>query len=221
MKTLIIGRGEVGNALVKVLAPYSPDTLDKLDVAQDKASLASTYEIMHICFPYSGDFKGEVMEYQAHYKPIFTVIHSTVPVGTSSSLRAIHSPVRGIHPFLEQGLRTFVKFIGGPEASKVADYFRRAGLRIMLFDRQEVTELAKLLETESYRANIEFAKYAKQQADFYGVSYHEAYTLQALSYNEAYQRLGYPEFTRPVLQAIDGPIGGHCVMANKELIGAS
>lgn len=215
MKTLILGRGEVGTALAAVLKNYLPDTYDRTDY-YDVAN--GPYDIIHICFGYSDEFVDAVRDYQERYKPRYTVIHSTVPVGTSAELDAIHSPIRGIHPNLEDGIRTFVKLIGGSKASEVADYFRRAGLRVCLFDKSETTELAKLLETESYRVNIEFAHRAKQLCDEMGLSYHEVYTLQAQSYNEGYVALGRSEYCRPVLQPIMTPIGGHCVMPNKALL---
>ena len=212
MKTLILGRGEVGTALAEVLADYRPTVLDKGERVDDR------FDVMHVCFGHSPTFDAIVRDYQGDYRPDLTVIHSTVPVGTSRRLGAIHSPIRGQHPHLAEGIRTFEKFIGGADASKVADYFRRAGLRVRLFDKQEATELGKLLETESYRVNIEFCKRAKELCDSYEVNFHEAYTLQAESYNDGYTRLGRPEYLRPVLQPIAGDIGGHCVGPNKALL---
>ncbi len=213
MNTVIAGRGEIGRALADALSIYDPDIIDK----GDKAPLVS-YEILHVCFPFSPEFGSSVESYRRQYQPKWVVIHSTVPVGTSAGLKAIHSPIRGEHPNLEAGIRTFRKFIGGPDASKVADYFRRAGLRVILFDKSETTEAAKLFETEHYRACIEFVKRCKSFCDERGLSFHEVYTLQAQTYNEGYSALGYPEYVRPVLQPIAGPIGGHCVMPNKALL---
>lgn len=214
MKTLIVGAGEVGLALAEVLDDYDPVVLDK---HSDEAS-EDTFDVMHVCFPFSEEFIAAVRAYQERYRPDVTVIHSTVPVGTSRKLNAVHSPIRGIHPYLIDGIRVFVKFLGGENASLIADYFRRAGLRVMLFDDQETTELAKLLETESYRVNIEFCQRAKTLADKYRLSFHDVYTIQAMTYNEGYLKLGRSEYVRPVLQPIIGPIGGHCVMPNKELL---
>ncbi len=213
MKTLIVGMGEVGIALHQVLDDYAPLTLDI-----NETPFTDTFEILHICFPYYETFIEDVRVYQERYQPKFTVIHSTVPVGTSRRCKAIHSPIRGIHPRLRDGIKTFVKLIGGEQASDIADYFRRVGLRVMLFDKSESTELAKLLETESYRVNIEFCHRAKQLADEYSVPFHEAYTLQAQTYNEGYVALGHPEYQRPILQPITGPIGGHCVIPNQFLL---
>jgi UDP-N-acetyl-D-mannosaminuronate dehydrogenase len=219
MEHVIIGLGQIGTALQKVL--YC-DGIDNR--ANYRASMvwASHPDVIHICFPYlSVDQFTEAVEfYQEHFKPRFTVVHSTVPVGTCHRLLAISSPVRGLHPNLEAGIRTFVKFVGGTVAGAgtMAEEFRRYGLRVLLVDKSETCELAKLLDTEYYRACIEFAHQAKQLATEYDVPFHEAYTLMNQTYNEGYERLGYPEYVRPVLQAIPGAIGGHCVVPNSKLL---
>lgn len=212
MKTLIVGRGEVGTALAEVLDCYSPYVMDKGERA------FGAYEILHVCFPYSEEFGRSVAVYRQQYEPKYVVIHSTVPVGTSRSLNAIHSPIRGIHPNLVDGIRTFEKMIGGAKDAAVPDYFRRAGLKIMLFDKPETTEAAKLFETESYRVNIEFMQRVKAFCDEHHLSFHEVYTMQAQSYNAGYLALGHPEYSRPILQPIPGAIGGHCVSANRQLL---
>lgn len=212
-KALIIGLGEVGQALWNVFptaSGYDPTRHDSLP--------EDSFDILHVCFPYSETFTKDVKAYQKKYKPKYTIIHSTVPVGTSKALGATHSPIRGIHPNLEQGIRTFVKFIGGSDASQVADYFRRAGLRVALFDKSETTEAMKLFDTEYYRTTIEFTHRVKRYCDENDLNFHEVYTLANQTYNEGYTQLGHPEFVRPVLQPIMKPIGGHCLIPNKKLI---
>jgi len=217
MKTIIIGMGEIGSALHRVLKPAYPN-VDAYDTKNPDCCTRGTFEIMHICIPYSDTFIESVRTYQELYKPRFTVIHSTVPVGTSRTLNALHSPCRGQHPFLEEGIRTFPKFIGGEQASLLADYFRRAGLKVILCDTQEETELGKILDTEYYRSCIEFAKRAKELADKYNVPFHTSYTLFNQTYNEGYKALGRPEYMRPVLQPIMTDIAGHCVMPNSKML---
>lgn len=211
--------GEVGMALAEVLQQYRPDTYDP--ALFPFSDLASQYDIIHICFPYSPKFVQHVKEYQETFKPKYTIIHATTPVGTSSKVGAIHSPIRGLHPHLTEGIETFVKFLGGEKASEVADYFRRAGLRVLLCDRADTTEAMKLFDTEYYRACIEFAQRVKAYCDKHGLNFHEVYTLANQTYNEGYTKLGHPEFVRPVLQPIMKPIGGHCVLPNKDLISLS
>lgn len=215
MRTLVIGGGEVGQALLAVLKDYYPVCID---INGQLKEVEGEFEIIHITFPYSTNFIQNVKDYQEKYNPKYTIIHSTVPVGTSNSLQAIHSPIRGIHPYLEAGLRTFPKFIGGNGGSGVADYFRRAGLKIILFDSSETTEAMKLFDTEYYRNVIEFSHRVKKYCDQHGLNFHEVYTLANQTYNEGYTQLGHPEFVRPVLQPIMKEIGGHCVLPNKELI---
>jgi len=212
MRTLIVGMGQVGRALYKVLEPHYltcawPDTSKWMRCSG----------IMHICFPYSEDFEGEVKSYQEKFLPKYTVIHSTVPVGTSRKLGAIHSPVRGLHPNLESGIRTFVKYLGGGQASEVADYFRRAGLRVYLTDKPETTELMKIWSTTWYAAEIEMTKQIKRDCDKNSVPF-ELWSLWAQSYNEGYGELGYPEYARPNLVPIMKPQGGHCTLGNLEFL---
>lgn len=224
MKSLIIGMGEVGQALYNVLK-VEPKGLeldvwgyDPFESYWEEPPSQWQADILHICFPYSEKFINEVRSYQEKYKPRYTVIHSTVPTGTSKLCSAVHSPIRGLHPNLTEGIRTFVKFLGGEHASDIADYFRRAGLRVCIVDKAETTEAFKLFDTEYYRTCIEFAQRVKKYCDEHGLSFHEVYTLGNQTYNEGYTELGHPEFVRPVLQPIMKEIGGHCVLPNKELI---
>jgi hypothetical protein len=212
-RTLIIGFGEIGQGLEKVLKSYSPIILDKgmeVDI--------SDVDFMHICFPYSEDFILEVKKYQEKYNPKFIIIHSTVPIGISRLCNAIHSPCICQHPFIEEGLRTFPKMLGGEQASEVADYFRRVGLKVVLFDKSETTETAKIFLTEYYRHCIEFTKEVKEYCDKNGLNFSEVYRIPNQIYNEGYKKLNHEEFIRPILEPIMTPIGGHCVIPNSKLI---
>jgi hypothetical protein len=208
-KAIVIGRGEVGRAISSI---FNCEAVDISGHAQ------THFDYIHICFGWSDEFVEEVKKYQMLYTPQFTIIHSTVPVGTSTKCNAVHSPIRGMHPDLELGVRTHQKFLGGPEAHCVAEYFRDFGLRVLLCDKSETTELGMLLGTECYRINIEFAKHAKELCDKHQVPFNESYTLFANAYNEGWTRLGRPEYIRQVLVPIMSPIGGHCLESNKELI---
>ncbi|MCD6131922.1 MAG: hypothetical protein J7J61_07465, partial [Candidatus Hydrothermae bacterium] len=72
MKSLIIGAGEVGKSLYKVLKNYH-----KIDIRDKKNQYLNKYEILHICFPYSKSFINYVKKYQNIYNPKYTIIHST------------------------------------------------------------------------------------------------------------------------------------------------
>lgn len=213
MKTLIAGMGEVGSALARVLEQIHPtrcfDT--KAPSAVEKA------DVLNICFPWQDGFVEKVRGLQARSEARWTVIHSTVPPGTSAACGSLHSPVIGIHPLIEQSLRTFTKFISGPEASEVADYFRRAGIKVYLVEKQETTELLKILDTTFYGVCVEFTKEVKSQCDQRHVPF-EAWTLWTENYNRGYAALGHPEFQRPNLVPIMSRIGGHCVLQNCEFL---
>lgn len=219
-QTLIIGEGEVGKALYEILKEkyrcYTVDVKDAETEAVEKV------DFMHVCIPYSIQnsflFIDEVKRYQNLYKPKFTVIHSTVPVGVSRLLNACHSPIRGMHPRLEESIRMFVKFVGGEGADEVADYFKQVGLKVQICRDSKTTELAKLLDTLYYGVCIEYAKEAEKLCRKYRVPFSEAYTLFNQSYNEGYVKLGYPEYQRPVLQPIQRKIGGQCVVPNLDLL---
>lgn len=214
MTSLIIGRGEVGKSLWEVLTEvYDVDIIDK-----DEEALDDSYDIIHICFPYSKDFKKNVKEYQEKYKPKYTIIHSTIPRGTSRNLNALHSPIRGLHPHLAEGIKTFTKFIGGAEASGVADYFRKAGIKVTLCDKQETTEALKLWDTQYYLECVRFVKRVKRYCDKHDLPFSEIYRLSNLTYNEGYARLGHIEFTRPILEPIMTEVGGHCLLPNERLL---
>jgi len=207
--SVIIGAGEVGKSLYNVLSPYHPIVL----VDRKPLKIKEKVEIMHVCIGYSDSFVSDVKSYQEKYKPQYTVIHSTVPVGTSWQCAAVHSPVIGIHPYLEEGIKTFTKFLGGSDASHVAQHFRRAGLKVYLFDKSETTELMKILDTTFYGLCIEYTKEIKRLTDKHGIPF-EAWTLYNKSYNDGYTELGRDEFVRPNLVPIMTTLQGHCVLPN-------
>lgn len=212
-KDLIVGAGEIGKGLNEVLSPHY-----KLNIIDRERPKLGYVRYMHICFPYSDEFVGEVRKCKRLYRPIQIIVHSTVPPGVCRQLGAIHSPCICQHPFIAEGLRTFPKMLGGERAGEVADYFRRAGLKVVLFDKPETTEAAKLFLTEYYRECINFAKRVKNYSDKHNLNFHEIYTLPNHIYNEGYQKLGFEEFVRPILQPIMTEISGHCVLPNKKLI---
>jgi len=213
---LIVGMGEVGRALLGVLSEHY------LILTHDKkwGQRGTEFEkinLLHVCFPYSDDFVDEVKRYQQKYNPKYTIIHSTVPIGTSRLCNALHSPVMGVHPHLVEGLLTYTKFIGGEKAGEVADYFRRTGMKVFITDRQETTELAKIESTNWYGVLIEKTKDTKRLFDKYNLPF-EFFFLWQRDYNEGSVKLGHPENQRPLLIPQEGRIGGHCVLPNSKLI---
>ena len=147
-----------------------------------------------------------------------TIIHATVAVGVSLGLGAVHSPIRGMHPNLYEGVKTFVKFFGGARAGEASEHFRRAGVKVMIFDRSDTTEALKLFDTLYYGVCVEYAKEVKRHCDDKGLNFSDVYRLANISYNLGYKELGHEEFVRPVLEPIMGKIGGHCILPNARLL---
>lgn len=227
MRTLIVGDGEIGTALQQVLVPYYDVFLRGLTAPPVWNGGYPYAEIMHICFPYSSEFVGNVRDYQREYKPRLTVIHSTVPVGTTAKCwvdinstvsGSVHSPIRGMHPNLAGGIKTFVKFIGGPlpAVDEVAEYFRRAGLRVYICRDSATTELAKIADTSYYAVCIEFIKELERICCKHKVPFAEAFTLFQQTYNDGWTLLGRSEYCRPILAPIQRKQGGHCTLPNLE-----
>lgn len=210
MVDLVIGAGEIGTAIQAI---FNSDV-----IGRDMVAPKDDYDLLHICFPYSNEFIDQVERYQSKYRARYTIIHSTVPLGVNRKLRGVASPCRGIHPNLEKGIRTFPKILAGQDASLVADYFRKAGLKVILYDEPEAAEAAKLFDTEYYRHCIEFAKEVKEYCMKHNLNYSEVYTIPNITYNEGYKELGHPEYQRPVLQPIMTDIGGHCLLPNQKLL---
>lgn len=215
-ETLIIGNGEVGTALYEILhAVYSPVYIkDKEEFFIDKVRW------LHICYPYSKNFIKDTKQYISKYQPTYTIVHSTVPVGTTKKLgwNVWHSPIRGVHPNLAIGIKTFDKYIGGEYHGEVLAYFKNAGIRTIWSAKSETTELGKLLDTTYYGWNIAFCKEAEKICKKYGADFSIAYLSMNSSYNEGYTKLNKLNVIRPVLFPDAGKIGGHCVINNCRLL---
>ncbi len=212
MKSLIIGNGEIGYSLYNVLSEtHETYVRDIEDLKVDGI------EVMHICFPYSKKFVDYVKKYQREYNPKYTIIHSTVPIGTSTKCNAYNSPVRGIHPHLERSFKCFIKYLA-PKNQELKEYFEKAGIPIKEVEKPETTEAAKLYCTTIYGLNIIAEKECYNFCKNYGLDYEIVYQDMNETYNEGYDKLGFPQFKKYVLKHIDGDIGGHCIVPNCDLL---
>jgi UDP-N-acetyl-D-mannosaminuronate dehydrogenase len=208
---LVIGLGEVGNAIKTILQ------CDGYDIKKEY-KVKDHYETIHICIPYSDTFVETVREYQKRFTPKITVIHSSVPVGTSRKLKAVHSPVRGVHPQMVKGIKTFVKFFGGKKARKAANIFKEKDVHTYCVDESETTEALKLWDTTQYGIMILLNKEIKEYCDKFKLDFDIVYTMANATYNDGYRKLGRKEVVRPYLKFVEGKIGGHCVVQNADLL---
>lgn len=213
MKHLVIGAGEVGTSLYNVLL----EKYENVSIRDKDSVRVSGVDILHIAIPYSNMFSREVVRYIGFYRPRLTIVHSTVPTGTCDRLNVVHSPIRGLHPNLEDGIKTFVKYFGGKKAKEAAKIFDGI-TRTKTYSKASTTEAMKIWSTTYYGWNIIFQKLVKDWCDSKGLDFEDVYTEWNTTYNQGYKKLGYPQFIRPVLKDVPGPIGGHCIVPNLKFI---
>ena len=219
----IIGYGEIGQALDDI---YLANNFIPLIKDLDRDDELGGVSILNICIPFSYDFVAQVTEYIDTLKPGLTIIHSTVPPGTTKLIGAEFpnialSPVRGVHPNLAEGIHTFIKVFGGVGAIPASQHFTHdLGIECDVYESSLTTEIAKLLDTSYYGVCIAWHDYAKKLCDKHGVNFDEAQTHYNASYNSGYTELGKPNVIRPTLTPPDGSIGGHCIIPNAEILQA-
>src|ERR1035437_3818034 len=215
MVSLIIGLGEVGSSLKKVLEDYHTVYARDLEPVR-----VPKIDIMHICLRYSSHFETIVDDYAKQYKPRLIDICTTVPPGTTSRIgrNAVHSTTRGLHPDLVKSIRTFVKHIGGQEAREVAKYYEVAGIKTQTHSKPETTELAHILSNSTYGINLIWADEMASICRQYGVDYTQAVLAYNSTCNEGYFKLDHASKYRMLLNPPQGKIGGHCVRQGAALI---
>jgi UDP-N-acetyl-D-mannosaminuronate dehydrogenase len=222
----ILGPGEVG---ISIKGVY--DTKNLATILKDKHDTFSfpKVSVLNVCIPYTENFVELVKQEIVHSKPELTIVHSTVPVGTTTKLdlslnseyNIVHSPIRGNHPNLTKSIQTFVKYIGSnnPAALKLAaTHLRDLDILVHACNSFEKTEVAKLLCTTYYGLCIAWHNEIKKTCEPLGVDVSFIKDWNA-SYNKGYEALGLSKFNRPVLDPPqDNKIGGHCVIPNAELL---
>ena len=95
MKIGIVGHGQVGQAVAKLYTEtdttntwFSFDKILIYDPYQGMMDDISDVDILNVCIPYTKDFISIVKDLPT--PNWYTVIHSTVPVGTTEKLSLIH-----------------------------------------------------------------------------------------------------------------------------------
>jgi UDP-N-acetyl-D-mannosaminuronate dehydrogenase len=225
---LVIGLGEIGFPIYELLREtgrftvYGLDNNPKKMQELDQGELPGKVDIMHVCVPCSGkeQLVSVAIGYVKQFKPSLAIINSTVPPGTTMALHSLcnchvaHSPVRGVHKNREnmkRELKRWTKYVGGAddEAGKAAcRHFREMGLKTKMLKSCTETELAKLFET-TYRAwMISCFQEMHRISKFFEADFDEV-----VDFLEDTHRV---RLDRPVM--FPGVIGGHCQIANVELL---
>jgi UDP-glucose 6-dehydrogenase len=213
-KTLVVGVGEVGGALVEVLERTQPGVL-RHDI--ERRDFPDAIGVMHVCIPYQSrqQFETATLEYIERCQPHLTVINSTVIPGTTSRIanrsaaRLVYSPVRGKHARMTDDLMRYRKFVAALNdevAAEAEEHFRSAGIRTRRIARVETLEVAKLAETTYFGLQIAFAQELNRFANQLGADYAEAI--------EFFDEVDF----LPRAHYYPGFIGGHCVIPNIHLL---
>jgi UDP-N-acetyl-D-mannosaminuronate dehydrogenase len=221
----IIGYGEVGKSLFslykeKNINPYIKD----LNINQFK-----NIDILNVCIPYYNNFVFDIVNEINKFNPKLTIIHSTIPIGTTRLIenninkkcKIVHSPIRGNHPKLKKSLKIFIKYIGSNSKKSsllCKKHFKKLGIKSKLLNSTEHTEAFKLFCTTYYGLCIIWHNEMKKICEKFNLKFN-LISKWNNSYNEGYLKLNQKKFNRPVLNPpLNNKIGGHCVMPNAKLL---
>lgn len=227
-KISILGYGEVGKA-IGLLYSQRQIRFYVRDLTISNGDISET-SVLNVCIPYVNQqgFVDAVSKAITDSGAKLVIIHSTVAVGTTRHLSElfkqtpiVHSPVRGVHPNLYEGLLTFPKLIGSvsEEATKLAkQHLFELGVYSHSCRNPETPELAKLLDTTYYGACIAFHGEAAAACKAFDADFEDAMTFFNETYNAGYTALGKKNVVRPVLYPPKEKIGGHCVVPNAVIL---
>ena len=227
-KDLVIGLGEIGLPIFKVLSKSFPtagfDINPKLMKKNEYNKMKNFKTVIaHICIPYSNKFENHVLKIISSHKPELIVIHSTVSVGTTERIQKktkipiIYSATRGVHKRMISDLKRYTKFFSVEKTVSKASWAKRvysrrlhkAGIRTKYMSSPKTLELAKIIcDTSYYGWLINYAQLSNMIAIEHKVNFDEMWSFS----DEIHKYLG----NRPKMYP--GFIGGHCVIPNLDLI---
>jgi UDP-N-acetyl-D-mannosaminuronate dehydrogenase len=228
-KVLIVGLGEVGQALFELFEESGKFDVYGLDVDEARMRKVAgdretpkTIDVMHICYRCTEQesFLQTSLEYLKNITPKLAIIDSTVPPSTTQKIyelckcSIVYSPIRGMHESLEsmkRDIRFWTKYVGGTtkEATEAAQkHFEKLGLKVKILKGPVEAELAKLFET-TYRAwMIVCFQEMHRISRHYGADFDDVVDmLEDVHRLRLNKPLHYP-----------GVIGGHCLIPNTELL---
>ena len=222
---LIIGYGTVGKTITRLAEDahhnvYSFDIKTKKKFPKTKKGI---FDFMHICFPHDYGFVKDTVDYIEMFAPTITIIESTVKPLTTCEVRkrtkekVYYSPCRGRHENMISNFKREIKFISLTKDSKtdkrVEKYYKSLGLKVGFFPNAKSLELAKLVATTFYGINIAYLQEVERWCNKYNVKFKDVF--------QKFSKDGYMDkehkFPRPYTM-FPGPIGGHCVMENIDLL---
>lgn len=223
LKIGILGYGEIGKAIAQFYKNPKIKDLTRNDGLEN-------LDVLHICIPWSNNFCNIACKEIKSARPKLTIIHSTLALGETKKIisklpkdlkQVVHSPVRGVHPFLQKGIKTFVKYIGAENKKSgllAESHLNKLGIKTKLFVPSTLSEALKLWDTTQYGWMIVLNKAIKEWCLKNKIDFEAIYIEANKTYNEGYKKLGRNEVQRPHLKYMKGKIGGHCVIPNCKIL---
>lgn len=227
-KDLVIGLGEIGKPLLKLLSKNR--TIEGFDIDPKLMNLKRFKKLeyletsfLHICIPFSSTFIQNVVSVYNKFKPKCIVIHSTIQPYTTRKLQKklpipiIYSATRGVHKRMSKDLKRYTKFYAieedAPNSKWAIKIFcktlKECGIKSQRMSNPITLELAKILCDTSYLGwLVNYAQVTNAIAIQYGINYDEMWIFA----DEIHRFLG----NRPKMYP--GFIGGHCVIPNLDLM---
>jgi hypothetical protein len=244
---LVCGKGEIGTAIGEVAQQagmrvrfYDPPKNIFPPKTAKLKNIWPGYDVVHVC--YSINKLQEIYDITDYVRDDgVIVIDATINVGFAGSIQGaltdeghkqllLHSPVRGRHPNMVDGLKKYVKFVGPADPSRITeaanfcrDYYTKLGIKWQLLSSADNAAAGKLFDTTWYLTQITFAN----QVAMYCAQ-------KNLNFNEVYNRFQETGDTGRKFEVVDGraicmkfvprpvmvpgAIGGHCLLPNLELI---
>lgn len=227
MRHLVIGHGQIGQAIHAMLKRSEDEIIETYDIQkntkEDKQKIldGGKLDVLHVCFPFNDKFIEYVRGYIDEFKPGYTIIYSTVKIGTTKQLgeNVFHSPVVGRHPNLYEGVLYGLRFIGTNQgdAHPVDTLWESLGARVKIVESTDATEFIKIRSTSKFGINLVWTDYEKSIADDIGMEFNILKEFDE-DYNKLYVKLGMEWAQQYILDPPEGVIGGHCVIPNAKLL---
>ena len=225
MTDIILGMGEVGETLFRLLEERNVDSIG-IDVDSSKCKNYSKNdhiknpEYLHVCLPGElSEFMDITLNWINKIDGLEVVlVHSTVKPGTTkkiqkkSKIPVLFSPVRGVHKRFLDDIKKYTKFISSDKENidpKIKLDLEKRFEKIDWMSTTKTAELAKILvDTTYYGWLINYAQITKMICEKEGIDFDEMWKFA----DEIHENLG----NRPKMYP--GIIGGHCVIPNLNLI---
>jgi hypothetical protein len=216
MNALLAGYGEIGQAVYNLFS--EKHNIDIIDTFKNIDKIENEYyDVLLVAFPFTDNFVENVQYYKNIYNIKDTIIFSTVQIGTTLQIEdAVHCPIEGRHPNLDESLKLWDFYLGGCSIKAIEFISQVKNISTVYMDSR-VTELMKLQSTLVYGLNICFADFTSQLCKEYMIGYSEINDYNK-SYNKLYASLGQENIKRYILEPPEGKIGGHCILRNAEIL---